>query len=137
MGVFKDQDEAARFIGRIWELLGDDADIGPKLAASNQVLRGSYTDPVYQVTITCKDGAVKVEHGENDLEADATLILTADTGHHFWLGAVNIPMALARGQIKADGKMSAIMKLLPILKPGYAIYRDHLVREGREDLLTK
>ncbi len=137
MGVFKDADEAAQFIGRIWELLGEDPDVGPKLAATNLVLRGVYTDPVYQVTILCVNGCIKVEHGETDVEADAALLLTADMGHHFWLGAVNIPMALARGQIKAEGKMSEIMKVLPFLKPAFQIYRDHLVREGREDLLTK
>lgn len=137
MGVFKNADEAGRFIGHIWELLGEDPDVGPKLAATNLVMRGVYTDPVYQVTIVCKDGAVKIEHGESDIEADATLILSADTGHHFWLGAVNIPMSLARGQIKAEGKMSEIMKVLPFLKPAFQIYKDYLVREGREDLLTK
>jgi hypothetical protein len=137
MGVFKDTDEAARFIGRIWELLADDPEIGPKLAATNLVMRGVYTDPEYQVTVLCRDGAVKVEHGESDIVADASLLLAADMGHHFWLGAVNLPMALARGQIKAEGKMSEIMKVLPFLKPGFQIYRDHLVREGRAELLTK
>src|SRR5258706_4518737 len=49
MGVFKDGEEASQFIGRIWELLGEDPDIGPKLVATNLVLRGRYTDPEYQL----------------------------------------------------------------------------------------
>jgi putative sterol carrier protein len=137
MGVFKDSTEASQFIGRIWELLADDPDIGPKLAATNLVMRGSYTDPDYVVTIYCQAGSIKVEHGDTTTEADATLILSADTGHRFWLGAVNLPMALARGQVKAEGKMSEVMKVLPFLKPAYDIYRAHLVAAGRDDLLTK
>src|SRR4051812_9812105 len=113
MAVFKDADEASQYIGRIWELIGDDPGIGPKLGATNLVMRGSYPDIDYQVTITGRDGSVKVEHGETDTVPDATLILSSDMGHRFWLGAVNLPMALARGQIKAEGKMSEIMKTLP------------------------
>jgi hypothetical protein len=137
MGLFKDSNEAAEFIGRIWELMGDDPDIGPKLAATNLVLRGVYTDPSYQVTVICSDGSIRVQHGASEVVPDVTLHLTADLGHRFWLGAVNLPMALARGQIKADGKMSEVMKTLPFLKPAYQIYRDHVVGEGRDDLLTK
>ena len=91
MGVFKDADEAAAFIGRIWELLADDPEVGPKLAATGLVLRGIYTDPVYQVTIVCSEGSIKVVHGETDIQSDAALLLTGDMGHHFWLGAVNTP----------------------------------------------
>ena len=137
MGVFKDGNEASQFIGRIWELIGEDPDIGPKLVATNLVLRGTYTDPEYQVTVSCGDGSVKVEHGESGTAPDVTLLLTADMGHRFWLGALNLPMALARREIQLEGKMSEVMKVLPFLKPGFQIYRDHLVREGRAELLTK
>ena len=137
MGVFKDGNEASQFIGRIWELIGEDPDIGPKLVATNLVLRGRYTDPEYQVTVSCRDGSVKVEHGESGTAADVTLLLSADMGNRFWLGAVNMPMALARREIQLEGKMSEVMKVLPFLKPAFAIYRSHVVASGREDLLTK
>lgn len=137
VGVFKDAEEAAQFIGRIWELLADDPEIGPKLIATNLALRGCYTDPEYQVTVICQDGSVKVEHGESDTVADVTLHLRADIGHRFWLGALNLPMALARREVRLEGKMSEVMKILPFLKPAYGIYRAHLVASGREDLLTK
>ena len=29
--------------------------------------------------------------------------MEADTAHRFWLGKVNVTVALARGQIKAEG----------------------------------
>lgn len=137
MPVFTDTDEAAQYLGRIWELLAADPEIGPKLAATNLVLRGRYTDPDFQATVTCRDGSVKVEYGESDAQPDVTLTLSADTGHRFWLGSLNLPMAMARKQVQTDGKMSAVMKVLPFLKPAYGIYRDHCTAQGREDLLTK
>ncbi|MHB1710605.1 MAG: SCP2 sterol-binding domain-containing protein [Acidimicrobiales bacterium] len=137
MGVFKDTAEAEKFLGGIWEKIGEDPDLGPKLEAADIIMRGAYEDPVATVTITCKPGGISVECGETATEPDATLIMPADMGNRFWLGAVNLPMALARGQIKAEGKMSDIMKLLPLLKPAFQIYREFLKVEGREELLTK
>jgi hypothetical protein len=137
MGAFKDTEEVEKFLGGIWEKMGSDADLGPKLRAANTVMRANYTDPPAQVTITCDASGVTVDRGSSDKTAIATLNMAADMGNRFWLGAVNLPMALSRGQITSEGKMSEIMKLLPMLKPAFALYKQMLADEGRPELATK
>ena len=61
--------------------------------------------------------------------------MDADTAHRFWLGQVNVTVALARGQIKAKGPVAKILKLVPLTKPVYPIYKAQLEAQGREDLV--
>ena len=44
--------------------------------------------------------------------------MEADTAHRFWLGRVNVTVALARGQIKAKGPVAKILKLVPADQAG-------------------
>jgi hypothetical protein len=61
--------------------------------------------------------------------------MDADTAHRFWLGKVNVTVALARGQMKAKGPVAKILKLVPLVKPVFPRYRQMLVDAGRQDLL--
>jgi hypothetical protein len=61
--------------------------------------------------------------------------MEADTAHRFWLGKVNVTVALARGQMKAKGPVAKILKLVPLVKPVFPRYRAQLERQGRQDLL--
>jgi hypothetical protein len=62
--------------------------------------------------------------------------MEADTAHRFWLGRVNVTEALARGQIKANGPVAKILKLVPLTKPAYPRYKAQLEAQGREDLVN-
>jgi putative sterol carrier protein len=62
--------------------------------------------------------------------------MEADTAHKFWLGKVNVTMAMARGQIKAKGPVAKILKLVPLVKPVFPRYRQMLEEANREDLMT-
>jgi len=48
--------------------------------------------------------------------------LSGDTCHKFWLQEVSMPIALAKGLIKAKGPLPKVLKLLPLLKPAYESY---------------
>jgi putative sterol carrier protein len=61
--------------------------------------------------------------------------MAADTAHRFWLGKVNVTVALARGQIKAKGPVAKILKLVPLMKPVFPRYEQMLEEAGRKDLL--
>ena len=56
--------------------------------------------------------------------------MEADTAHKFWLGKVNVTMALAKGQMKAKGPVAKILKLVPLVKPVFPRYQKML--EERE-----
>ena len=51
------------------------------------------------------------------MEPEVVMSMEADTAHRFWLGKVNVTVALARGQIKAKGPVAKILKLVPLTKP--------------------
>jgi putative sterol carrier protein len=62
--------------------------------------------------------------------------MEADTAHKFWLGEVNVTVAMARGQIKAKGPVAKILKLVPMTKPVFPRYKKQLTEQGRADLVN-
>ena len=62
--------------------------------------------------------------------------MAADTAHRFFLGHVNVTVALARGEIRARGPVAKILKLVPLVKPFFPRYEALLEAQGRTDLVT-
>ena len=51
-----------------------------------------------------KDGEDgQVDFGPTEMQPEIVMSMEADTAHKFWLGKVNVTMALAKGQMKAKG----------------------------------
>ena len=55
---------------------------------------------------------------------DVTFECSADVGHQFWSGRLDVPQALGRGMVKARGSIAKALKLLPLMPPLYEVYRD-------------
>ena len=64
------------------------------------------------------------------MEPEVVMTMEADTAHRFWLGKVNVTVALARGQMKAKGPVAKILKLVPLVKPVFPRYRAQLEEDG-------
>ena len=77
----------------------------------------------------------QVDFGDTAMEPEVVMTMEADTAHRFWLGKVNVTVALARGQMKARGPVAKILKLVPLVKPVFPRYRAQLEQQGRQDLL--
>ena len=135
MSIFKTPDEVEYFLGRPWEMLGEDPEIGPKLGSLNKVLGADYENPSASIRIHCTNNQVRVERGTAGQPSDIVLAMDADVGHRFWQGAVNMPVALSRGQVTVGGKMSDVMSILPFLGRGFEMYKAFLHAEGRDDLI--
>ncbi|MEA2496471.1 MAG: hypothetical protein QOJ29_4382 [Thermoleophilaceae bacterium] len=136
MGHFKDEDEVYRFIGRLFQELAVDPELGPRFQKANTTVQYQMTDPASQ--ITCKlrrDEEIQIDLGPSELEPEVIMIMEADTAHQFWLGNVNITVALARGEIKAKGPVAKILKLVPLVKPVFPRYQAMLREAGRADLI--
>ena len=76
----------------------------------------------------------RVDLGPTDLDPEVVMTMEADTAHKFWLGKVNVTVALARGQMKAKGPVAKILKLVPLVKPVQPRYESQLEAAGRSDL---
>ena len=136
MTYFKDADEVYAYIGRLFEELAEDDELGPKFRTANTIVQYQYRAPESQITVKLIDGEEgQVDCGATPLEPEIVMTMDADTAHRFWLGKVNVTVALARGQIKAKGPVAKILKLVPLVKPAFPRYRVILEQAGREDLL--
>ena len=134
VGVFKDADEVQRYLGGIFELAMADDDVSGILAASGVVLRVVYSDPDSEVTVDFPNK--RVYKGASDLPPVVELRMAADLGNKFWLGNVNLPVAMARGQVRAKGPVPRILKLIPVAKSLYPQYERMLRDSDREDLIA-
>ena len=136
MAYFKDADEVYRYIGRLFEQLAEDEELAPKFRKANTIVQYQYRDPESQITVRLQEGGDgQVDCGETTMEPEVVMTMDADTAHRFWLGKVNVTVALARGQMKAKGPVAKILKLVPLTKPIFPRYRALLEEDKREDLL--
>ena len=135
MAYFKDEQEVYDHIGKLFqELVGDD-ELAPKFQKANTVVQYQYRNPESQITVKMREGEeAQVDLGPTQLDPEVVMTMDADTAHRFWLGKVNVTVALARGQMKAKGPVAKILKLVPLVKPVFPRYRQHLAESGRQDL---
>jgi putative sterol carrier protein len=136
LAYFKDADEVYEYIGRLFEELADDEELAPKFRKADTIVQYQYRDPESQITVKLLDGQDgQVDCGQTAMDPEVVMTMDADTAHRFWLGEVNVTVALARGQIKAKGPVAKILKLVPLVKPVFPRYRSLLANAGRGDLL--
>jgi putative sterol carrier protein len=136
VAYFKSEDEVYEFIGKLFENLAEDDELGPKFRKANTIVQYQYSNPKSQITVRMLDGEDgKVDLGPTEMEPEVVMTMEADTAHRFWLGKVNVTVALARGQMKAKGPVAKILKLVPLVKPVFPRYRAQLEEAGRTDLL--
>lgn len=137
MAYFKDAAEVYETLGRLMTDITGDDELGPKLRAANTIVRYDYREPDASVTVRlCDDEDGRVDFGESEMEPEVVMTMDADVAHEFWLGQVNVAVALARGQIKARGPVNKILRLVPLAKPAFPRYRRQLEQQGREDLIN-
>jgi hypothetical protein len=136
VGYFADDADVYRFIGRLMQELADDPELGPRFHKSNTTVRYEMRDPDSQITVDMRsDHPMRVDLGPSELEPEVVMAMDADTAHRFWLGRVNVTVALARGQIQAKGPVAKILRLVPLVKPAFPRYKQMLQDAGRADLL--
>lgn len=136
MAVFKDEQEVYQYIGKLMQDLSEDEELGPKFQEADTVVQYQYSSPESQITIKMKkDEDGQVDLGATSLEPEIVMTMEADTAHKFWLGKVNVTMAMARGQMKAKGPVTKILKMVPLVKPVFPRYKEMLEQAKRDDLL--
>ena len=137
MAYFKDAQEVYDVIGKLFVDIASDDELAPKFRKANTIVQYAYREPTSTITVRLQEGQPgDVDFGESEMEPEVTMAMAADTAHRFWLGQVNITVALARGQIKAKGPVAKILKLVPLTKPVFPRYQAELEAQGRDDLIN-
>jgi putative sterol carrier protein len=136
LAFFRSEQEVYDTIGKLFVDLAEDEELFPRFQTANTIVQYRFSDPGSQITVRMQEGQdARVDLGPTDMEPEVTMTLDADTAHRFWLGKVNVTVALARGQMKAKGPVAKILKLVPLLKPVFPRYRAQLEEQGRQDLV--
>lgn len=137
MAYFKDEQDVYGYVGKLFQDLMVDDELRPKFQKANTVVQYQYRNPESQITVNMKEGEDgQVDLGPTDMEPEVVMTMDADTAHRFWLGKVNVTVALARGQMKSKGPVAKILKLVPLTKPVFPRYKAQLKEAGRDDLLN-
>ena len=137
MPLFKDADDVYANLGRFLQQFAADPELSPALkrAETSFQLRMRHPDSIVTVGAPSEDQPVQVDLGETSLQPEVVLQMDTDVAHRFWLGEVNVAVALAKGDIRARGPAAKVLSIVPLVKPGIARYRAQLEADGRADLL--
>lgn len=138
MTVFNSTEEEEQILRKFFEQVTVHPDLRAKFVGADTAFRASYSDPEAALVIDTRSDPPVVKTGESARAADVEveLVMSSDDGHKFWLGNLNIPMAIARRKVKINGPAPKLLKLLPAMQPAFAMYRDFLVVEGHSDKLN-
>ena len=131
MPYFESADELYKTLGQFLAEITQADDMRPKFLAADTSFLVTYTDPECRILVDCtQDPVVVINDPPADTEAEINLGMSCDDGHKFWMGKLNMTLALAKKQVKVAGPMSKMMKLLPAMRPAFPQYRAFLESNG-------
>lgn len=130
MALFESAEKFEGVIAGFFHLVAGIPEIADKLLASKLVIRFVYSEPDLTLVVDCTGDAIDVRPGDTESKATVEMTMKADIAHKFWFGKVNLTRALTRRQIIAKGPIPKILKLLPAIKPTYALYPQYLDENG-------
>ena len=124
---FHSPEEFREVMDKVFGLMDDDPDMGPKLKAADVPQRFEFTDVDLVVNIRAaeagEDGNLHWEWTDDvDWEPKVRMAMSSETANRYFQGKENVTMALARRRIKAGGDVKAAISLIPVTKPVYAQY---------------
>lgn len=130
MGMFESAEKFEEILAGFFRHMAETPAIADKLLASGLVIRFNYTDPDLVIVVDCSGDKIDVRPHDKESKATVEMSMSADTAHRFWFGKVNLTVALTRKEIVAKGPIPKVLKLLPAIKPSYAMYPEYLEANG-------
>lgn len=132
--AFKSPEEFREVMDRIFSLMSEDPDIGPRLRIADVPQQFTFGDVELVVNIRAsregEPGNLVWEWREDvDWVAKVRMEMTSEVANKYWQGKENVPIALARRRIKSAGDMKSALALIPIVKPVHAKWAALAARE--------
>jgi hypothetical protein len=124
---FRSPKEFREVIDRIFSMMDEDPEMGPKLRDADVPQRFEFTDVDMVVNIRAagggEDGNLYWEWtDEVDWEPKVRMAMSSETANRYFQGKENVAVAIARRRIKAGGDVKAALSLIPVTKPIYPRY---------------
>jgi hypothetical protein len=129
MGVaFGSRAEFREVMDRVFGMMDDDPEMGPKLRDADVPQRFDFDDMDMSVNIRAarpdEDGNLHWEWSDDvDWQPRVTMAMSSETANKYFQGKENVALAIARRRIKSGGDIKAALSLIPITKPVFARYR--------------
>ena len=134
MAEFQSASEFREVMDRAFTLMSTDPEMGPKLRDARVPQRFEFPDQDAVVNITYNE-----EVGEQNLrwewsddvdwEPKVMMTMSSEIANKYFQGKENVPLALAKRRIKSSGDIKSALKLVPITKPVFGLYREMVERD--------
>ena len=126
---FDSPKEFKAVMDRVFAMMSEDPDMGPKLRDADVPQRFEFTDVDLVVNIRAagpgENGNLHWEWSDEvDWEPKVKMAMSSETANKYFQGKENVAIAIARRRIKTSGDVKAALALIPITKPVYAQYRE-------------
>jgi len=121
---FADADDVYTRIGRVMQELASDPQLTPVFQEADTCVRFELHEPESAITIGSRRGSpVRVDFGPSEQAPEVVIEMGADVAHSYLLGELDMTVALARGQMTAEGPVNKILAVLPAFEPLLPRYR--------------
>jgi hypothetical protein len=132
--AFESPEEFREVMDRVFGMMDEDPEMGPKLRDAEVPQRFEFTDLDLVVNIRGatddEEGSLHWEWSDDvDWEPRVRMTMSSETANRYFQGKENVAVAIARRRIKSGGDVKAALSIIPITKPIYARYRDLVERE--------
>ena len=120
--------EFREVIDRVFTMMSDDPDMGPKLRDADVPQRFEFPDLDLVVNVRAagsgEDSNLHWEWTDDvDWSPKVRMTMSSAIANKYFQGKENVAMAITRRRIKTGGDVKAALSLIPITKPIYARYR--------------
>ena len=135
---FKSSKEFREVMDRIFTMMSEDPEMGPRLRDADVPQRFEFEDVDLVMNIrAAQAGEQSNLHWEWTDEVDwsprVRMTMSSETANRYFQGKENVPLAIARRRIKTGGDIRASLALIPITRPIFERYRA-LVEEEYQHL---
>ena len=125
---FKSAKEFQTVMDRVFAMMDEDPDMGPKLRDADVPMRYEFEDVDLVANIRAarddEEGNLHWEWSDDvDWEPRVRMGMSSETANKYFQGKENIAMAIARRRIKSGGDVKAALGLMPVTKPVFKQYR--------------
>ena len=128
MSFFNSPEEVDKYIGEMFRAAANHPEVGPKMKAAKLHMQVFYSDPDCELNVRF-DEPMDVQLGPSAHKPDITLRMKADTADKFWRGNYNFAVGMAKGEVKSKGPVSKLLKMVPLTKPLFPVYRDLIAQK--------
>ncbi len=133
MSAFRSPREFREVIDRVFALMDEDPEMGPRLRDADVPQRFEFEDLDLVVNVRAatpgEDRNIVWEWTDDVAWAPKVQMkMSSETANRYFQGKENVALAIARRRIKTGGDVKAALALIPITKPVFAHYRELVER---------